>query len=454
MTATLLQSTKASLSKGVTLLIFTQMWESFSFFGMRALLVLYLVSELTYSCNDAFILYTLYIAFVKIFAVVGGYAVDRFLGYKKAVLIGGALIMAGHLLLTFSFHPHLFFLSLGSIVCGSALFRVSIQALLGLFYSEDDSRRNKGFTLFYVGMNLGGLLAAVLCGFMAKIYGWHVGFGLAALGMAISLTVFLSKIKSLYKIEKEKKKPCRLILPISILSVLGVGLLLASFQSVHSIAIPLGLVSLVYVMRSLAKKMNKTSFLSLSLAFTLLIAFFTAEELWGSLLMVFSETGINRIVFGFEIPSSTLAATNPLVIILLGPLMAKKEIKFGSKLALAFLSLSLAFFTLHVASTSEQACILYLLFGLSLIAVGEVLLAPTILAFASKSAPKESLGMMMGATTLAFSIGSLLSGEVAKVASDSKEIFFLIGLSALGIVVFLLAKEWLQKSRKKLIKIL
>lgn len=147
---------KPTHPKGAFLISLTQMWESFSFFGIRALLVLYLISHLHYSSSDAFLLYTLYVALVEISSALGGYIADRFFGYKRAVLIGGSLIALGHLLLTSSFNSPLFFLGLGSIVCGSSLFRVSLQSLLGLLYTYQDERREKGFTLLYVGMNVGG----------------------------------------------------------------------------------------------------------------------------------------------------------------------------------------------------------------------------------------------------------------------------------------------------------
>lgn len=443
MTATTLQETSTH-PKGVGFLSFTQMWESFSFFGMRALLVLYLVSEAGYSYADAVILYTLYIALVKLFAAVGGYAVDRFLGYKRAVLIGGGLILVGHLLLTFSSY---LYLSLGSIVCGSALFRVSLQALLGLLYAKEDPRREKGFTLLYIGMNVGGLLAAVLCGIVAEIYGWHAGFGLAAFGMSVGMAVFIYRIQMFNQLETVKKTSLFLILPICCIAAVGIGATLSHFQTVHTILFPLGLIGLVCILGVLARNMSKETLLSVSISLALLIAFSTAEELCGSLLMVFSQTHIDRMVFGFEIPSAAVAAINPLTIILLGPFMAREEIRYGVKLSLAFLSLAAAFFVLYGASIGAHPTILYLGAGLSLIAIGELFLAPTVISFASKAAGRKMPAMMMGATTLALSMGSLLSGEVATVQFEPQVTFLLIGGVSLAIFILLFLKNPLALER-------
>jgi POT family proton-dependent oligopeptide transporter len=308
------------------------------------------------------------------------------LGYKQAVVIGGSLILTGHLLLTFS---DFFFASLGCIIAGSAIFRVSVQTLVGLVGDP------KGFTLFYVGMNLGGVLAAVLCGVVAQTYGWHAGFGLAALGMAIGLSFFLAKSRLFDPLMKPQ--------------------------------------------RALVEKRSKLSY-SIALSLLLLVAFSTVEELWGSLLMLFSEHHINRVVFGLTLPSATLAATNPLVIILLGPLLARLEIRYEAKLLLGFLSLGLAFFLLHAAALMPHPSVFYLITGLSAIAIGEVLLVPAVLDFVSKSAPGS--GAMMGATIVALSVGTLLSGVVAQIPCSAGSTFLGIGCGALAIALVIFFKAY------------
>lgn len=422
--------------KGVFFIAFTQMWESFSFFGMRALLVLYLISAKGYSPQDAFILYTLYIAFVKIFASLGGYVIDRILGCKRGVLIGGFFILIGHLLLTFAESSICLFFSLGNIVCGSALFRVSIQTLLGFLYHQEDERREKGFTLLYVGMNFGGLAAAVLCGFVAEIYGWHAGFGLAAFGMGIGMGVFAyfpSSSRLFTETKAILKYSSFFIFTAGIVCSVGIGALLILFRTVQSFALPIGSTALVGIFFYLSKKMDKSLLFSIGVSFLLLIAFFTAEELWGSLLMVFSQTHIDRTIFGIEIPSAVVAAINPLTIIVFGPIIADFKLSLRTKLSFAFLFLSFAFFILYIASQIDHPSILYLVVGLFSIAGGELFIAPSVLSFASESAPQGHSGMMIGVTTLAFAMGSLLSGELASIRLNSGTMFFLIGIVSFGI---------------------
>ncbi len=428
-----------TLPQGVRLIAFTQMWESFSFFGMRALLVLYLVSEAGFSSADAFILYTLYIAFVKIFAAAGGLIVDRFLGYTRSVLVGGVLIAIGHLLLTFSSSSLFFYLSLGTIVCGSALFRVSLQALLGFFYSGKDSGRERGFTFYYVGMNIGGLLAAVLCGFVAQIWGWHAGFGLAACGMVIGMLLFISKIQLFKVVEKPKQGSSSLFFLCCLIAAGGIATLFSHFEIVRSFALPIGLVAFGTIMLRLYRKIDKGVILPILGSLLLLAAFSTAEELWGSLLMIFSENHIQRTLLGFEIPSAALAATNPLTIMLLGPFIARCRISSQLKLALSFLFLAAAFSIFSIASLMEGASLLYLIAGLASIAIGELLLNPTAWSFVSQSTPHSCAGTAMGATKVALSIGSLLSGEVAHLPFDPGITFMIIGSGAFALFLLLIS---------------
>ncbi len=400
---------------------FTQMWESFSFFGMRALLVLYLISGAGYSASDAVIMYTLYIASVKVFAGLGGYIADRFLGYKHAVILGGGLIMLGHLVLTFT---TLFYLSLGCIIVGSALFRVNLQALLGKSYQGNDQERDPGFTLFYVGMNIGGLSAAILCGLVAQMYGWHAGFGLAAFGMMIGLIFFLSKQ---HMFESERKRPAVVTFPVGLLAAGAVALIMSYFSIVEAFALPLGILFLFYLLF----KMGKKVILGVGMSILFLILFSTAEELWGSLLMLFSEGHIDRFILGFEIPSPAIAAMNPLTIILLGPLLARMNLRYEVKIAAGFLAVAIAFLLLYITSIMVHPSLFYLVTSLMFIAIGELFLVPSILSFASKIAPENQSGMMMGATIIALSIGSLLSGKIALFSYGP--VFIGVAVVALGL---------------------
>ena len=165
------------------LLNFVSMWECFSYYGMRVLLVLFLVQVFGYTDAAAFGLYALYATLVELCGVAGGIAADRYLGLKRAITLGGWTIVAGHVCLSIPGVEWTFYLGLGFIVVGTGLFRSNAAMLLGQYYEENDPRREAGYTLYYTGICAGAFLASVLCGVVGEIYGWHAGFGLAAIGM-------------------------------------------------------------------------------------------------------------------------------------------------------------------------------------------------------------------------------------------------------------------------------
>ncbi|MBM3198956.1 MAG: peptide MFS transporter, partial [Chlamydiae bacterium] len=178
--------------KALYLLNAVSMWECFSYYGMRALLLLFLVEELRYTDDRALSLYALYTTLVELGGMLGGFLADRYLGLKAAIFLGGCAIALGHICMAFgSLFPPCFLVGLGCIIAGTALFRPSVAALLGAFYDKEDSRREAGYTLYYAGINLGGLLASVLCGVVASIYGWSAGFILATFGMILGLSCLL-----------------------------------------------------------------------------------------------------------------------------------------------------------------------------------------------------------------------------------------------------------------------
>jgi amino acid/peptide:H+ symporter len=181
---------------GLKYLFFAEMWERFSYYGMRAMLVFYMTTDLLYSHDNAYGIYGTYTALVYTTPIIGGLLADRILGDRKAIFFGGILIALGHLSLTFS-TEWMFFIGLAFIISGTGLFKANVSALLGKLYQHGDPRRDAGFTLFYVGINLGSFTAALACGWIGKTYGWHYGFGLAAIGMLTGLLFFVRGLPSL-----------------------------------------------------------------------------------------------------------------------------------------------------------------------------------------------------------------------------------------------------------------
>ena len=168
-------------------LFFTEMWERFSFYGMRALLVLYLVNAMNYSDTDALHIYGIYTGLVYLTPLIGGYIADKYTNSINAILIGGVLMMVGHALL--AFEP-LFFIGLGFLIAGNGFFKPNISSMLGnLYLSKPEKLRDEGFSYFYIGINIGAFLAPLVIGFIGEFYSWHLGFLMAALGMLIGLII-------------------------------------------------------------------------------------------------------------------------------------------------------------------------------------------------------------------------------------------------------------------------
>lgn len=407
--------------KALFLLAFTQAWESFSYYGMRALLVLYLISEQGYGEKKAFALYALYTCLVEFGAFLGGFCADRFTGLRNAVILGGMAICMGHLALAFADQEPLFFFGLGAIICGAMIFRGNLKALVGALYTEGDPAREAGFTLFYVGINLGGFSATVACAAVAAIWGWHAGFALAAIGMVIGMLLFCT----LYRSDAAEELPAsKKNLAMAIFTLMGgaciVATLLTYAQQMQVIMLPLTLLSLAFIMKILWKDLipSRTTLMAL---LALLVLFFTCEELMGSQLIVFSENQIDRLLLGWEIPSSALTAVNPLVIIAAGPLLShllqKKGMKLNVRVGIAFLCLGSAFMLLYQAAALQNGTAVEMILCFSAIALGELFIAPGIYAYCAEISPRQHKGLMMGLVTLAFSLASLLSGQLAQVSS-------------------------------------
>ena len=188
--------------RGLKVLFFTEMWERFSYYGMRALLVLYLVNSLNLSESNALHIYAVYTGLVYLTPIFGGYLADRFLGPQKAIFIGGITMILGHFLMAFPDH---LYLAMGLLIIGNGYFKPNISTLLGSLYKKNDIRRDSGFSFFYVGINLGAFLAPITIGLIGETVDWHYGFAIAGVGMTLGLIQFGFGQKHLIKEDFSKK---------------------------------------------------------------------------------------------------------------------------------------------------------------------------------------------------------------------------------------------------------
>lgn len=423
--------------KGSYFLIFTQLCESFSFFGMRTLLVLFMIQKLGYESSGAIGIYALYTTLINLGGLAGGYCGDRILGFRNAVILGSVFIGCGHMSLTFEDSPFLFHLGLSCIIVGSCFFGVNMKALFGQLYREDDPLRESGYTLYYTGINFGGFSAAIACGYAAQIYGWHAGFGLAGLGMLIGL-MLLMKNRALLQDKGEAPHGVSLYKKLfcGASGLAGIGTCMLLLQA-HDFIIPiLPIIGVAMVAGMLYLARNNPNFvriLSLCGFVGLYLIFFLVEDLMGTFLMIFCENQVNRQFGGIEIPSSALVAVNPLTIILLGTLFAHFMRNFSAgqtvqsmmrKSGIAFILLGTAFGILCLGmffpDSSGLVFLPYVIMSFALIAIGELFIAPPLFAYCSMSIPSSLTGQAMGLLAIGRSYASLSSGILGQAIVQSK----------------------------------
>jgi POT family proton-dependent oligopeptide transporter len=415
-----------SQPRALYLLNCVSMWECFSYYGMRVLLVLYMVQALHYSDTQAFAIYTAYITLLELGGLVGGVIADRFLGLKKSVMIGGWIMALGHLTLAMSASMPTFTLSLALLIIGAALFRTNIVALLGTLYGPDDPRRDSGYTVYYTGINIGSFLASICCGIISEMYGWHTGFGLAAIGMVIGNIVLLA---SWNKISDETA-------------------VAAERQSLSNLI-------------QLAHK-EMPGIRRLALFISLAIVFYACEEQLGSTLVLFAERHIDRLTLWGTIPAASLITFNPLTILIVGPLLARvlQRFPYSShvKAAISFALLGMAFYILWIGcALAEEGIAIplsYAVISIIFIGLAEIFIGPTLYSVASQATSSALQGITMGFVAVGFSIANLTSGFLSQMMSvidesSSLEIyasgFNTVGLIALSLSIALIVLDRRQK---------
>ena len=372
--------------KGLYLLFCVEMWERFSFYGMRALLVLYMVQHLAFTSQKAGTIYGLYTGFVYLTPLIGGYLADRYFGQRKCITAGAVLMSLGLFILAFA--PKSFFLfSLFLMICANGCFKSNISSVLGLLYGDDNEKKDSAFTVFYMGINFGAFFSPLICGTLAVKYGFEWGFASAGVGMLIGLI--------LYKIYENKLLGDKGLKPINSQK------------------------------EEITEEINNgenTKLVSLIVLMLFTIPFWVCFEQAGSSLTFFAEYQTNRIFMGHEIPTGYFQSLNPLFIITLAPLMSilweflrtkKKEPTSVEKFAISLLLMSVSYVVLIFAGNlSEVSKIspLWLVFVYFIMTLSELCLSPIGLSLVSKLAPKKFLSLTMGCWFLTCFLGDTLAG--------------------------------------------
>ncbi|WP_114394343.1 peptide MFS transporter [Oleisolibacter albus] len=450
--------------RGLAPLFFAEMWERFSFYGMRALLTLYLVKHFLYSDEQAGFIYASYASLNYAMPVIGGLIADRFLGNRKAVMLGAILLVCGHIGMAFEGSPaqivdgvivrqspydQIMFLSLAFIIVGVGFLKSNISTMVGKLYSDkNDPRRDPGYTIFYMGVNLGSFFSTIACGYLGETYGWAYGFGLAGIGMIAGLFAFSRGTKWYRNAEPPNpallKQRTAIGLPREWLIYLGaVAAVGVNWQLVQLHAV-VGSLLLVIVATALAgvlwfsftqcSKIERDRMFVVLVLTALSVVFWTLFEQAGTSLTLFADRNSDRSLFGLIIPASVVQVFNPMFIVLLGPVFSWGWVKLAQKglepptplkFALAILQVGLGFgalvFGASLAGEDAQTGLFWLALGYLLHTTGELCLSPVGLSMISRLSVARVTAMMMGVWFLASAGAHFLAGIVAAMASTSSE---------------------------------
>ncbi len=439
MTSTSLQQPKA-----LYLLFFTEMWERFSFYGMKALLLAYMVTQIKFDEPKAYAILGSYAALVYTMPMFGGMLADKFLGYRKAILFGGVMMSIGHFVLAIP-QEWSFFYGMAFIICGNGFFKPNISSLVGTLYEENDIRRDSGFSLFYMGINIGAALGGLLCGYVGQKINWHYGFGLAGIFMLIGLTVFIigKNILQNKGLPPNKEKLNNPILGfikteyfiylVTILFVPIVVILFNKYGVMDYIMFGLGICSLVYILW-IAFKLDNVARNKLFAAIVMIIfsvLFWAFYEQNSGSLNLFAMRNVNMNFNGIALPA--LAINNflpPGWVIILSVVFAwlwpwlnqkGKEPSTPLKFAFSFILMGVGFFVFYLACKSNlQNGFIPLwtfILGYFFIISGELCLSPIGLSMITKLSPIKIVGLMMGIWFFASAIGEFLAGKIGSLMS-------------------------------------
>jgi POT family proton-dependent oligopeptide transporter len=398
--------------RGLPALFFTELWERFSYYGMRAILVLYMVAPIAqgglgFDTKHAASIYGTYTMSVYLTALPGGLLADHFLGARLAVFLGGIVIACGHFSMVFH-SMTTFYLGMVLIAIGTGLLKPNISAMVGNLYGENDPRRDSGFSIFYMGINIGAVMAPLVCGYMAQgesfkrlvasmgfdvTTSWHWGFGAAGVGMCLGLVIFALNRK---RLEHASRKTQRKAQAETSASDKKSSLTRGDWKRIAAIFI----------------------------FFLFTILFWAAYEQKGASLNLFAKDLVRTEVFGMRFPSSWLQSCTPLFVILLAPLFSLLWVRLGTRqpsspvkftFGLLFIGLAYALLVPGAALTAYgKISPLWLVALYFLEVVGEMCLSPVGLSTVTKLAPIKLVGIMMGVWFLAASFGSKLAGKLSE----------------------------------------
>ncbi len=473
--------------RGLYLLFYAEMWERFSYYGMRGLLILYLTRYWLFSDGKASLIYGAYTALVYITPLLGGYFADRWLGQRKAVVFGGVTLALGHALMAVEgvqgvtdpaikqADPMIdvFWLALALIIVGSGFLRANISVLVGQLYRLTDVRRDGAYTIFYMGINVGAALGTILVGYLGETLGWAWGFGLAGIGMACGLLIFLVG-RPMLRGQGEPPKPLPrraeyALYGVGLAAVALAWLLIRYQHMVQTLLVVVGVVMLGYILAVAARlpKEPRERIFAILFLIALNPVFWGLYEQAGGSLNLYTDRYVDRA----GVPASLFQSINPIYIVLLGPVFAALwqwlgrrglEPSAPAKFGLAIIQLGLGFFILvwgaNAAGAQAPTPVIFIFLIYLLNTTGELCLSPVGLSAMTRLSPTQLASFVIGAWFYMNAVGNFIAGKIGAATGGASgvmsreltlSIYAQLGWIALGIglAVLVLArvvKRWMH----------
>nr|WP_180954230.1 peptide MFS transporter [Bacillus sp. M6-12] len=456
--------------KGLFTLFFTEFWERFSYYGMRAILLYYMYYELSkgglgIDQTTAASIMAIYGSLVYMSGIIGGWIADRLFGTTRTVFYGGILIMLGHIVLSFPGSVTALFISMGLIVIGTGLLKPNVSSIVGDLYSDEDTRRDSGFSIFYMGINLGGLLAPLIIGTVGQEYNFHLGFGLAAVGMLLGLIVFMvTKKKNLglagshvpNPLTQEEKKRTFTIIGIGALAIIVLGAISIStgfltidrfifLISILGIVIPT--LYFIFMYRSpKTTEVERSRLIAYIPLFIAAMMFWAIQEQGSIILATYADQRTDLHFAGMEIKSSWFQSLNPLFIVFLAPVFAWLWVKLGNsqpstpkKFSLGLFFAGLSFIVMIVPAymngTDSLVSPIWLVISFFLVVLGELCLSPVGLSATTKLAPAAFSAQTMSLWFLSNASAQAINAQIVKLYKPETEIIYFGVIGAISILL-------------------
>ena len=459
--------------RGLFTLFFTEFWERFSYYGMRAILILYMYYELHegglgLDRGTANSIMALYGSLIYMSGIIGGWFADRIWGTRKTVFFGGILIMVGHIALALPGGLTALLISMAFIIIGTGLLKSNVSTIVGDMYAEGDNRRDSGFSIFYMGINMGAFISPLIIGWVGERYNFHLGFAIAAVGMFIGLVVFYVTQKKFLGLAgtevpnplkgEEKKKTIRNIV-VGIVAILVIGVILYATGNltmaifsliITTLGVLIPTIFFIVMYRSpKTTKDEKSRVLAYIPLFIAAVMFWAIQEQGATILATYADTRTDLTIGSFEIPVSWFQSLNPLFIIVFAPIFAWLWLKLGSrqpstpkKFAISLFFAGASFLVMIIPATmsggTELVSPWWLVLSFFLVVVGELLLSPVGLSATTKLAPAAFAAQTMSLWFLTSAAAQAINAQLVRIYEAVTEITYFGTLGGISIVLGIL----------------